>query len=111
MARREAQALRRHEIDEGIVQRRHGVVHRRHDLLVLVRAGDGEHAGMRGADAAFLDAHAAGDDDAAVLGHRLADGVKALGLGGVEKPAGVDDDDVGARVVGRDLRSPRSAAW
>ncbi len=67
VARREAQALRRHEVDVRIVQRRHGVVHGGDDLLVLMRAGDGEHAGVRGADARFLHAHAAGDDDAAVL--------------------------------------------
>ena len=38
VARRQVQALRRHEIEEGIVQRRHGLVHGRHHLLVLVRA-------------------------------------------------------------------------
>ena len=103
VARREAQALGRHQVDERIVQRRHGVVHGRHDGLVLVRAGDGEHARMRGADAVLLDAEAAGDDDAAVLGHGLADGVEALLLGGVEEAAGVDDDDIGAGVVAGDL--------
>ena len=49
VARREAQALRRHQIEERIVQRRHRVVHGRHHLLVLMRPGDGQHAGMRGA--------------------------------------------------------------
>ena len=71
-------------------------MHRLHHLLVLMRAGDGEHARMALADAAFLHAEAAGDDDAAVLGHGLADGVEALLLGAVEEAAGVHDDDVGA---------------
>ncbi len=103
MARRQVEAFRRHEVDEGIMQRRHRVVDGGDDLFVLVRTGDRQHAGVRGADAAFLDAHAAGDDDAAVLGHRLADGVQAFGLGAVEEAAGVDDDDVGALVIGGDL--------
>ena len=85
------------------MQRRHRVVHGVDHLLVLVRAGDREHARMRGADARFLDAHAAGDDHAAVLGHRLADRLQALGLGAVEEAAGIDHDDVGAGVVRRDL--------
>ncbi len=72
------------------------------DLLVLVRPGDGEDAGVRLPDAPLLHAHAAGDDDAAVLGHGLADGLQAFGLGGVEEAAGVDHHHVGARVVGRD---------
>ena len=81
VARRQPQALGRHEVDERIVQRRHGGVHGLDHLLVLMRAGDGQHARMALADAAFLDAEAAGDDDAAVLGHGLADGVEALLLG------------------------------
>ena len=83
------------------MHRRHRCMHRLHHLLVLMRAGDGEHARMAFADAAFLDAEAAGDDDAAVLGHGLADGVEAFLLGAVEEAAGVHDDDVGAAVVGR----------
>ena len=103
VARRQAQAFRRHQIDEGIVQRRHRLVHGGDHLLVLVRAGDGQHARVRRADARLLDAEAAGDDDAAVLGHRLADGVEALLLGRVEEAAGVDHHHVGAGVVGRQL--------
>jgi hypothetical protein len=59
--------------------------------LVLVRAGDGEHGRMRAADVGLLGAEAAGDDDPAVLGQRLADRLEALGLGAVEEAAGVDD--------------------
>ena len=80
MARRQPQAFGRYEVEERIVQRRHGGMHGLDDLLVLVRSGDREHAGMALANAAFLDAEAAGDDDAAVLGDGLADGIEALCL-------------------------------
>ena len=60
--------------------------------------------GMRFAHerAAVLGAQAAGDDHLAVLGQRLADGVERFRDGGVDEAAGVDDDEVGAVVVGRD---------
>ena len=103
VAWREVQALRRHEVEIRIVQRRHRLVHRADHLLILMRAGDGEYAGMSGTDARLLDAETAGDDHAAVLGHRFADGLEAFSLGEVEKAAGVDDHDIGAVVVGRDL--------
>jgi len=67
VARRQRDALRRHEIEEGIVRARHRLVHLADDRLILMRAGDGEHAGMRGADAIGLNPEAAGDDDLAVL--------------------------------------------
>jgi hypothetical protein len=43
-----------------------------------------------------LGAQAAGDDDLAVLGQRLADGVQAFLDRIVDEAAGVDDDQVGA---------------
>src|SRR5262249_6148368 len=73
------------------------------DGLVLVRARDREDTRMRAEDLLLLDAETARDDDAAVLGQRLADGRQALLLGRVEKAAGVDDDGVGALVVGNQL--------
>ncbi len=88
---------------------RHGGVDGVEHLFVLVRAGDGEDAGVMGADIVGLGAEAAGDDDAAVFGERLADGIEGFGLGGVEKAAGVDDDGVGAGVIGARSRSPRRA--
>jgi hypothetical protein len=50
-------------------------------------------------DHAFFGAEASGDDDAAVLGERLADGVERFLDGGVDEAAGIDDDEVGAGVV------------
>ena len=99
VARRELHALRRHEIDERIVWRWNRFVHGRDDGLVLMRPRDREHVRMRVADDVRLGTEAAGDDDAAVLGERLADRVERLGARAVEKPARIDDDDVGAGVV------------
>ena len=65
-------------------------------------AGDGEDGRVGVADAALVGAEAAGDDHPAVLCERLADRCQALGLGAVEEAAGIDDDRLGAGVVGRD---------
>ena len=68
-------------------------------LFILVRAGDREHLRMRGADRVGFLAHAAGDNHAAVFGNRLTDRGKAFLLGAVEKPAGIDQHHIGARVI------------
>ena len=93
---RELDALRRHEVEIRVVRRRRRRVHGRDDALVGLRPGDREHVGEALADLAGLRAHAAGDDDLAVLGHRLADGAERFRLGAVEEAAGVDDDEIGA---------------
>ena len=67
-----------------------------------MRAGDRQHLGMGVADQRFFGAEAPGDDDLAVFVERLADGFEAFRLGAVEKPAGVDDDDVGAVIARRE---------
>ena len=46
VARREPDALRRHQIEERIVLRRQVLVHRAHHFLIGVRAGDLQHARM-----------------------------------------------------------------
>ena len=58
---------------------------------------------MRRADegAAILGAQASGDDDLAVLVQRLADGVERFRHGRVDEAAGVDDDQVGTVIGGR----------
>jgi hypothetical protein len=76
-------------------------VNRGDDFLILLRAGDREHVGEAIADDIGFLAHAAGDDDAAVLGDRLADRLETFFLGAVEKAASVDQHHVGACVVGR----------
>ena len=102
VARGEVDGRGRQEVEEGVGLRRHGGVDGVEDGLVLVRAGDGEDVRVGRADQGRVGAEAAGDDDAAVLGQRLADRLEALGLGAVEEAAGVDDDRVGAGVVGGD---------
>src|SRR3546814_6280093 len=61
------------EIDERSLRRRRRVVDGIDDLFILMRAGDREDVREACANDLGLIAHAAGDDDAAVLGHRLAD--------------------------------------
>ncbi len=85
---------------ERIGLRRHDIVHGVHHGVVLVCAGDGRDIGKASADQVGLAAHAAGDDDLAVFGQGLADGVEALFLGAVEEAARIDDDDIGAGIVG-----------
>ena len=101
VARRQLDAGRRQQIQEGVVRRRQHLVHRADHGLVLLRAGDGENAGMGLADALGLDAEAARDDHPPVLLQRLADRGQGLGLGAVQKTAGVDDHRIGVAVVAR----------
>ena len=103
MARRQLDAFRRHQIDERIVLRRHGAVHGLEHALILLRAGDRQHARMGGGDVLGLGAHAAGDDDLAVFLQRQPDGGERFRLGAVEKAAGVDDDQVGADMLAGQL--------
>ena len=100
--RRELDARRGQEVDEGVGRGRHGAMDGVEHLFVLLRTGDGEHAGMGAGDVGGIGAEAAGDDDAAVVAQRFADGLEAFGLGAVEKAAGVDDHGIGAGVIGRD---------
>ena len=102
--RRQLDAFRRHQIEERIVLRRRRAMHGVEHALVLLRAGDRRARwGMCGGDLLRLGAHAAGDDDLAVFRQRLADGGERFRLGAVEKAAGVDDDEVGAGVLARQL--------
>src|SRR4030081_4086574 len=77
----------------------HGSAH----ALILLRPGDREHTGIGGLDLLGFGAHAAGDDDLAVLGHGFADRAKRFLLGAVEKAAGVDDDEVSTIMLARQL--------
>ena len=101
MARCQADARGGQQVDEWIGAGWHRGVHGIENLLVLVRAGHRQNPGMRAGDIIGLGPETAGDDHAAILGQRFADGFEALGLGAVEKAAGVDDHRVGAGVIGR----------
>jgi len=101
MARRELDAGRGHQVDEGIVRFRQIRVDGVHHFLRGVRTGHGQHRGMHlphqvAAAAAGPGAEAAGHDHLAVLGERVADGVQALAHRVVDEAAGVDDNEVRA---------------
>ncbi len=83
--------------------RRQRAVHGIEHAFILLRPRDREHAGIGCLDLFGFRAHAAGDDDLAVLGHRLANGAERFLLGAVEEAAGVDDDEVGAVMLARQL--------
>ena len=111
MLGRELDALRGNEIDERVVRLRQMLVHGRHDFRRRMRTGDREHLRVRILDerAAVLGAEAAGHDDLAVLGERLADRVQRFGDGGIDEAAGIDDDEIGAGVGRARRHSPRRA--
>ncbi len=103
VARREAQALGRHEIEVGSCSGGTASCTAVTTCSYWCGPVTASTPGCTSRMRLFLDAHATRDDDAAVLGQGLADGVEALLLGAVEEAAGVDDHDVGAGVVGGDL--------
>ena len=103
MARRELDALLGHEVEKRVMRRRGGAMHRLDDALIGLRAGDRQDLRKALGDRLRLGAHAAGDDDLAVLLQRRADRLQQLGLGAVEKAAGVDDDHIGAGMGAREL--------
>ncbi len=69
------------------------------DGVILLRPGDREHCREASADDFGFVAHAAGDDDATVLGDCLADRGKAFLLGRIEEAAGVNQHDVRAGII------------
>ena len=77
------------------------LMHRFHHARGIVRPGDREHRRVRFPDQIGFETQATRDDDLAVLGQRLADGAQRLLDRRVDEAAGVDDDEVGAGVVGR----------
>ncbi len=105
VARRQLDALRRHQVDQWVVvlARRHHLVHGVDHLLVLLRAGYGQHAWVHVADIAFFHAHAAGHDDLAVFLDRFTDHFQRLSLCRVDETAGVDHHHVGVLISGHDV--------
>jgi len=100
---RELEAVVRKQVHERVVPGRQRGVHRRHHAGVVLRAADRQHVRVGRADLFRALAQAAGDDDLAVLGEGLADGVQALGHGRIDEAAGIDHDHVGGIVAGHDF--------
>ena len=86
------------------------LVHRAHHLLERVWTGYCEHLRMGLLLDIALGAETAGDDDAPVLGQRLADGSERFLNRGLDEPAGVDDHQIGTVLAGRDLVTLRAQA-
>ena len=101
--RRQADALRRHQVGIRVVRLGQVLVHMAHHLFHRVRAGDGKHRRVRRLHDVALGAEAASNDDLAVLVQRFADGVERFLDGGIDEAAGIDDDQVGIVVTGRNL--------
>ena len=110
MPRREADALRRHEVHERVVQRRQLLVHGGDDFLVGVRPGDLEHARVAVGDRLRPGAEAAGHDHLAVARERLADRIERLVHRVVDEPAGVHHDEVRVLVGADDVVALRAQA-
>ena len=101
VARRQADGLRGQQIDKRIGRGRHGPMHRVQHLFILVRAGDGQNTRVMFADIIRLGPQTAGHDHLAIFVQRLANRVKAFGLGGIKEPAGVHNHRIRPGVVRR----------
>ena len=106
VARRELDAARGHQVAERVMRFGQVLVHCLHHFFERVRTGDGQHAGVDVAHQVAArpalpgaGAQTAGDDDLAVFGQRLADGIERFGDRIVDEAAGVDDDQVGPLVL------------
>ncbi len=95
MVRRQAHALLGNQRSVGIMRLRQVLMDDAHHLVRRMRAGHREHGGVRVFDDVALGAEAAGNDDAAVLVERLANGIERLLDRGVDEAAGIDDDQIG----------------
>ena len=75
--------------------------HRPQHFFVGGRSADAQHFGVPGANrfSVFAATHATSDQHPTILANRLANRLEALLLGGIDKPAGVDDDHSRVLVV------------
>ena len=108
MARRQFEAAFRDQVDKGVGNWRRCVMHRVDDLLILMRAGDGQYLRKTSTDHLRFVAHTSRHDDPTVFRDRLANGFQRFLLGRIEKAAGVDQHDVGAGIVGGHLIAVRA---
>jgi hypothetical protein len=101
MARGQLQAAFGHQIEEGVWRDRCGFVDGTYHGLILMRAADCEHLGIFRTDHLSFVAKTACDDHPAIFGKCFTDGFQRFFLGRIEKATGIDENDVGAFVVGR----------
>ena len=103
MARGQMKARFRNEIHARIMRAGQGLMHRRHDRFIGLRPGHGENTRVNLQDFLRIAAHAAGDDDPAVFGKRLADGLQGFRPRRIQKAAGVDDHEISAGIIANDV--------
>ena len=96
-------ALGGDQVEEGIVLRRQMLMHCAEHVLIRVRSGYLQNSGVTLEYSLRSRAQATRDDDAAVLLQRLPDSLQRLIDRGVDKAAGVDDNDIGGVVAGSHL--------
>ena len=99
VARREFHALLRNEIGERLVLRRQMFMHRGDHFLIALGAGDLQYLRVPIEDFLGLRAEAAGHDDLAVLGERLADGFQRFIHRRIDETAGIHDDQIRGAVA------------
>jgi hypothetical protein len=99
MARRQFDIRLRDQIDERALAGRRMSVHRFDHLFVLMRARHRQNLRMGSADRIGFFAHAAGYNHAAIFGNRLANRGKAFFLRAIQKPAGIDQHHISARII------------
>ena len=99
--RREFHAVIGHQIDELVVRFRQMQMHRVHHFVRCVRAGNGEHfrVNVPNEIAVLLRAETARNDHFTVFGDSLANRVKRLRHGVVDKAAGVDHHQIRVAVI------------
>ena len=96
MRRRKLDALRRHQAGVGIVRLRQVRMHMLQDLVARVRTGNRQNQRMHLANHIFFHTQATGNDDLAVCGERLADGIERFFNGSVDEATGIDHHQIGA---------------
>ena len=74
-----------------------------HYLISRMRSGDGKHGRVCCLDNVALGAETACNDDLAVFIQRFTDGVERLLNCGIDKAAGIDDNEVRIIVTRRDF--------
>ena len=109
MSRRQFDALCRNKINQriGLMAVRQHFSHRPQHFFVGGRSADAQHFGVPGANrfSVFAATHATRDQHPTILANRFANRLETLLLGGIDKPAGVDDDHPRVFIVRGDFVS------
>jgi hypothetical protein len=108
VARRELHPLRGQQADERLMGPRQMAMNRLHHLLIGMRASHRQHLRARIPHQGGAGAETAGHYDPPVLAQGLTDRLQRLLDSRFDEAAGIDNDEVGAVVSGRDRVSLRT---